>query len=192
MNLRCGQFLTVSDFTGLAGIAVVWSITSLAVHTRTQKRAFIEREMLRLQMAQVAVADGTATEEQSHLVEQERASQELAQKRGEERRLRKENSLWKRSKSWLFGGLSMEDTAALRSPEQEAQKSKADVDGKIGVLEAVKEKVEESRRDGERTAEEVAGVKGGSLDLMAEHAVGALKTNAVDSKSWINGWIKGR
>jgi len=183
--------LTLIAATGLASITLVYSIFSIGIHSRTQKRAFVERELNRLNLAKIAYAEGTATEEQLHLVDMERAGEAMAREREERARIKKENSYWNQGKRWLFGGLSMEDRAALQGQTTKTQIGNAEVPGRISVMEAVSEKIEEARREGERKAEEAVGFTGGPLDAMAENVVDAVKTKAVDQRGWMS-WVRGK
>lgn len=64
-------------------------MVSLVSHNRTQKRAWIEREMDKLEDARAQFLRGQASAEQLHLLEQERAGEVLVQRFEEEKRRRK-------------------------------------------------------------------------------------------------------
>ncbi|KAK5939683.1 hypothetical protein PMZ80_008063 [Knufia obscura] len=85
-----GTTYTLLGFSALATIAAAYGLVSLVSHNRTQKRAWIEREMDRLEGARAAFLKGTADAEQLHLLEQERAGEELKSKWEEEKRRKKE------------------------------------------------------------------------------------------------------
>ncbi|KAI1618911.1 hypothetical protein EDD36DRAFT_45196 [Exophiala viscosa] len=75
-------------FAGVSTVVAAYGTTSLIAHNRRQKRAWIERELDRLDQARAAFLRGDATAEQLHLLEQERAGEEMeaARKRAVERK----------------------------------------------------------------------------------------------------------
>ena len=83
----------------LASLVAAYGLVSLVSHNRTQKRAWIEREMDRLESARAAFLKGTADAEQLHLLEQERAGEELKKKWDRE----KDDKKWFRPLRQLFG-----------------------------------------------------------------------------------------
>lgn len=85
-------------FTGVSTVVAVYGVTSLVAHNRRQKRAWIEREMDRLGQAQQAFLRGEASAEQLHLLEQERAGEEMALKHKREVEQKKSESYWSRLK----------------------------------------------------------------------------------------------
>lgn len=85
-------------FTGVSTVVAVYGVTSLVAHNRRQKRAWIEREMNRLGEAQQAFLRGEASAEQLHLLEQERAGEEMALQHKRQVEQKKSESYWSRFK----------------------------------------------------------------------------------------------
>lgn len=71
---------------------------SLVAYSRRQKRAFVQRELDRLDDARRAFLRGDANAEQLHLLEQERAGQEMELARMREAERKKREGLWGRVK----------------------------------------------------------------------------------------------
>lgn len=97
---------TTYGLLGLAGtsaIVATYGLVSLVRHSRRQKRAFIERELDRLAEAQKAFLRGEADAEQLHLLEQERAGDEMEVQRDKEKARKKEEGIWARVKGKLGG-----------------------------------------------------------------------------------------
>lgn len=82
--------------TGVSTVVAIYGLTGLIAHNRRQKRAWIEREMGRLDDARQAFLRGEANAEQLHLLEQERAGGEMERQRDEEKRRKKEQGMWNR------------------------------------------------------------------------------------------------
>lgn len=80
---------TLLGFSAAATVVAVYGFFSLVGHNRTQKRAWIEREMDRLEAARAAFLRGEADAEQLHLLEQERVGEILQERHEEEKRKRK-------------------------------------------------------------------------------------------------------
>jgi hypothetical protein len=98
---------TTYGLLGLAGISAVlgaYGLFGLVGHNRRQKRAFIDREFDRLHEAQQAFLRGEADAEQLHLLEQERAGEELKLQKEKEKVKAKSEGLWGRTKSWIGMG----------------------------------------------------------------------------------------
>ena len=98
---------TAFGLIGLAGISAVvgtYGVFSLIGHNRRQKRAWIEREMDRLAEAQRAFLRGDANAEQLHLLEQERAGDEMAAKFKSDHDKKKSESLWSKAKGFIGKG----------------------------------------------------------------------------------------
>ena len=91
---------------GVAAIFSIYSLTSLITHNRRQKRAWIDRELERLRAAQTAFLQGLATPEQLHLLEQERAGEEMAAQRSAEKTKKKEQGIWAKVTGFLRSGTS--------------------------------------------------------------------------------------
>jgi hypothetical protein len=96
-------------FAGIASCVAAFSLVSLVTHNRRQKRAWIEREMGRLDDARRAFLSGTATPEQLHLLEQERAGEEIVGKHVAEKKRRKEEGILGRARAFLGGQAAVGD-----------------------------------------------------------------------------------
>lgn len=174
-------------FSGIAALISVYAMTDLVLHHRRQKRAWIDRELQRLQDAQQAFLRGDATPEQLHLLQQERAGDEIVEKAKREKERKKRESWWGKGKALI--GLGPKERL---SPEEEARygrvQSRAEVkvlpgerqleeerwvgdknDGK-SVTEAVRDVIEERRRTGEKEVDHLPGTHGGPLDVQIGRA----------------------
>ncbi|KPI43347.1 uncharacterized protein AB675_6780 [Cyphellophora attinorum] len=100
------RFTTVAllGLTGISAVVAVYGIFSLVTHSRRQKRAFIDAEMDRLRDAQQAFLRGDASAEQLHLLEQERAGEEMAAKWKADKDAQKTRGLWAKAKGMLGVG----------------------------------------------------------------------------------------
>lgn len=112
--------------TGVSAVVAVYGIFSLVTHSRRQKRAFIDAEMDRLRQAQQAFLRGEADAEQLHLLEQERAGEEMATKWKADREAQKTRGLWARAKGVFVGGESAAGSERAMGTEtaEEAQRRK--------------------------------------------------------------------
>lgn len=90
-------------FSFLAAVGAAYGFVSLVNHNRTQKRAWIERELDRLEAARAAFLKGEADAEQLHLLEQERAGEEIRKKYEADKKRRKEEG-WVASVKNMFRG----------------------------------------------------------------------------------------
>ncbi|OAP59978.1 hypothetical protein AYL99_04980 [Fonsecaea erecta] len=106
-------------FSGLAVCVSAYGTISLIAHSRRQKRAWVERELTRLDDARRAFLKGEATAEQLHLLEQERAGQEMEAARVQEAQRKKEEGYWTKLKGFVGGqmakGTMGEETAEEKS-----------------------------------------------------------------------------
>ena len=146
------------------------------MHHRTQRLAFVEHEMKRLHDARVAFVEGTADEDQLHLLEMERAGDRLMEERKERDRVKKERSLWMRFKRTL--GLAPPATVVAQD--------------EAGREEQIVTAVEEADREEKAmtAAEQAIGLRrGGPLDVMADNIVGTVKANTVDQQGWLS-WTR--
>lgn len=184
-------------------------MTDLVLHNRRQKRAWIERELQRLQDAQQAFLRGDPTPEQLHLLQQERAGDEMVEKAKREKERKKRESLWGKGKSLI--GLGPEEEL---SPEDEAKYGRVQSKGEVQVLpaerlleeerwegdksdgksvtEAVKDMVEERRRTGEREIDRMPGKYGGPLDVLAGNVTDVIKTKTGAGKTGWFDWARGK
>lgn len=148
-------------------------MVSLISHNRKQKRAWIERELERLHDAQRAFLAGTATPEQLHLLEQERAGEEMKQKREEELRIKKKNSLYGRAKAALLHTGSRDDAVVKKGTDLEALSRREEGEAPLSIREMAK-----GFRQAEHEAEEVfrsQESRGGELDVLADNATKAVQ-----------------
>ncbi|KAL2429933.1 hypothetical protein ABEF95_013237 [Exophiala dermatitidis] len=88
-------------FAGVSTVVAIYGTTSLIAHNRRQKRAWIERELDRLDEARQAFLKGEANAEQLHLLEQERAGQEMETARKREAERKKSESYWSKIKGMV-------------------------------------------------------------------------------------------
>jgi Cytochrome oxidase c assembly len=99
--------VTTIGLLGLAGVSAVvatYGLFGLVRHSRRQKRAFIEREMDRLYQAQQAFLRGEADAEQLHLLEQERAGDEMDFQRSRDKEKKKSEGIWAKTKGFIGMG----------------------------------------------------------------------------------------
>ena len=120
---RMHRFTTYSllGLTGASAVFAVYGLFSLLGHTRRQKRAWIDREMNRLQEAQQAFLRGDADAEQLHLLEQERAGEEIAARARQEKEKKKSESMWARMKGMIGKGAAVGDMGSETQAEAEAR-----------------------------------------------------------------------
>ena len=154
--------------------------------------------MQRLADARAAFLRGEATPEQLHLLEQERAGEDMAKKAAMEKRRKKEAGMWGRLKEVV--GINSGDMGREKEqPEQSTQGGErlleeGWVDGAATTRAvadggSVMQAVMDSRREGEKQVEARTGIKGGPLDVLAGNVA-----NAVTPKShtdWLS-WVRGR
>jgi hypothetical protein len=178
---------------GIATVISLYGLGSLITHNRRQKRAWIEREMQRLNDAQTAFLRGEATPEQLHLLEQERAGEEMAKKAAEQKRRKKEAGMWGRLKGVV--GVSSGDMGREKEPPGQA------IQGGERLLEegwvddasrassgSIIQAVPDSRREGKQDVVSRPRITGGPLDVLASNVAGVVthKTYS-DWMSWVRG-----
>ncbi|KAJ6078706.1 hypothetical protein N7467_008459 [Penicillium canescens] len=166
-----GMVYTLIAASGVCGVLTVYSMISLTLYNRRQRTLWIERELETLNQAQLAVANGSATEEQQELVKKESIGEIVRQKREED----KAQKPWAKAKRFLFEKLNMEDTGAVPAAASTEQPQGS-------VTEAVQAK----------QAIDAAAVKTGvplpgQLDVMAENAEEAAKAKTKGWTSWLTG-----
>jgi len=207
--------ITTYGLIGLAGISTViavYGVTSLITYNRRQKRAWIDREMEKLQNARQAFLRGNATAEQLHLLEQERAGDEMAANAKRERERKKSEGYWAQLKGLVGKGAAVGEMGREEPAEIEARKVRRGVREKLlddgwiegevrpvavapsgiqGVgLDAKGRPVPANKMErvvrnveGEVTAS-TGGVTGGPLDVVANAAT-------AESRGW-SSWFWGR
>lgn len=107
--------------TGLSAVIGLYSLVSLVTYSRRQKRAFIEKEMDRLHGAQQAFLRGEADAEQLHLLEQERAGEEMAVKAKAEKTKKASEGVWARMKGMVGRGAAAGEMGTETQAEAEAR-----------------------------------------------------------------------
>lgn len=118
-NLHRVTTYALIAFTGVSTVVAVYGVTSLVAHNRRQKRAWIEREMNRLGEAQAAFLRGEATAEQLHLLEQERAGEEMALQHKRAVEAKKAESYWTRFKG-VIGATAAKGEMGSETEQQRA------------------------------------------------------------------------
>ena len=111
---------TTYGLFGLAGLSAavaMYGLVGLVSHSRRQKRAWIEREMGRLDAAQQAFLRGEADAEQLHLLEQERAGEEMVDQRKREKEKKKTEGIWSKVKAFAGTGAAVGDMGAETAEE---------------------------------------------------------------------------
>ena len=152
--------------------------------------------MQRLTDAQTAFLRGEATPEQLHLLEQERAGEEMAKKSAEEKRRKKEAGMWGRLKE-IVGVSSGDMGREKESPGQGKQEGNRRLqegwinDGSSTVNTAasgrITQTVQDSRREGEQDVGARTGVTGGPLDVLASNVAGAVTQKT--PRDWLS-WVR--
>ncbi len=146
--------LTRNSYLGIATIISLYAVTDLVLHNRRQKRAWIDRELQRLQDARQAFLHGDPTPEQLHLLEQERAGDEMVERAKAAKERKKRESWWGRGGAMVAGLIrgSDDEGAAGAAQEQEDEgrygrvRSPAKAaDGKVEVLPGERLLEEENR-----------------------------------------------
>jgi hypothetical protein len=160
----------------------VFSLSDMVIYNRNKRKVWLaemqEKRARDIVVAQKAYREGSASNEQMLLLNQERAA--------EESRLEKERNggIFKRMKTYVFSGLSKEESRGGKLAELQKQKESELIQGAdadLGVLKAV-----QTQRQGGMVQEKP--VIGGPLDQSVEQATQAAKAA---SKSWTS-WITGR
>jgi hypothetical protein len=203
--------LTTNIHPGIATVIALYAMTDLILHNRRQKRAWIDRELQKLYDAQQAFVRGDPTPEQLHLLQQERAGDEMVEKIKREKERKKRESWWRRGKAAIGLGPKAagegegDDEARYGKVESRAEGPEVVLgkrlleeerwvgdkkDGK-SVLEAVKNMVDNRRRTGEKELERIHGTQGGPLDVLAGNVTSAVKVQTSGRSSWFD-WGRGK
>lgn len=171
------------------------------MHNRRKRNEWIQQKQIEgardLAMAIQAARQGVATEDQILLINRERNARQAE--------IDKKNrpGMFKRASNWLFSDLSKEEQKGGRLGAATAAAATTGTTGTIGqktefaaeearqearhVLQAVEDKVDQHRRQGEKVPEMLAPA-GGPLDRQAQVAA---HNAAETTKSWTS-WIMGR
>ncbi|KAM3421441.1 hypothetical protein BST61_g1835 [Cercospora zeina] len=194
--------LSLIGLTILSGAVATAGVTDMILHNRRKRKEWLAQKQIEhareLAIATQAASQGAATEDQILLINRERNARQAE--------LDKQNrpGMFKRASNWLFQDLSKEEqkggrlgassasaAAAAAAVETIAQKTETAADEAKEqarhVLQAVEDKVDQHRRQGEKVPEMLVPA-GGPLDRQAQVAV----DNASQSgKGWVN-WLTGR
>lgn len=200
---------------GLSTAVTVYGGFSLVAHTRREKRAFVERELDRLDEARRAFLRGDASAEQLHLLEQERAGQEMEAARMVAAERKKSESYWSRVKGMVGAQAAkgeMGEESAAEKEQREArlarrQKSSSAADSWVeGEIQPVAVPVAPSGIAGvgldskgrpvpvdrvEYVSQKSKDERptGGPLDVLADNAATKV-TSSTEGRSWM-GWLRG-
>ena len=158
---------TLIGFTGIAGCVALYGLTSLITHNRRQKRAWIEREMQRLHDAQTAFLAGNADPEQLHLLEQERAGDEMVMRAMTEKTRRKEEGILGRVKAFVgrqtsTGEMGQEEVKVVEESVKPVRHGGERILEEEWIEGDVRPNAQFSRNESERAV--ASGVQGVGLD----------------------------
>jgi hypothetical protein len=138
---------------------------------------------------------GEATPDQLHLLEQERAGEEMAKKAATEKRRKKEAGMWGRLKEVVgisSGDMGREKEQSTQGGERLLEEGWVDdaattraVAGGGNVMQAVMD----SRKEGEKQVEAQTGIRGGPLDVLAGNVASAVTPKS--HTDWLS-WVRGR
>ena len=174
--------------TVISGVVATAGITDMLLHNRRRRNEWLAEKKAQtardLVIAKQAVVVGAATEDQMLLINQERAAEEAA--------FAKKNrpGIFKKTTSWLYGGLSEEEKKGGRlgaiTTASSPDSNLLGQEGEVVPL-AAAESMDKSRRQ-HAEVEETFRTAGGPLDKRALLAVEAASDTA---KSWTS-WLTGR
>ena len=151
--------------------------------------------MQRLRDAQTAFVRGTATAEQLHLLEQERAGEELSSMAAETKRRKKEAGVWTRVKALVgssAGSLGREGGRSGGGLDGEGERLLVVEEGWVPGEVAVRQSM---TMDPASSSDEVVvprrAIAGGPLDVYAGNIAGALSSSSSKrDSSWMS-WMRG-
>ncbi|EMC92703.1 hypothetical protein BAUCODRAFT_114540 [Baudoinia panamericana UAMH 10762] len=177
--------------TSLIGLTVVSAcvaaagITDMLLHNRRRRNEWLAEKQAEsardLAMAIEAQKAGRASEDQTLLINRERAAMEAAEAK------RNQPGILKRTTGWLFSGAEKEEQKGGRlGAGAGALSANSGQRHDRSVLQAVQETVDSHRRQAERI-EEVARPLGGPLDQQAQLTIDSLSS----SKTWMS-WTSRR
>lgn len=193
--------LSLIAFSILSGAVATAGITDMLMHNRRKRKEWLQQKQIEgareLAIATQAASQGVATEDQILLINRERNARQAE--------IDKKNrpGMFKRASNWLFSDLSKEEQKGGRLGAATAAAATTSTTGTIGqktefaaeearqearhVLQAVEDKVDQHRRQGEKVPEMLAPA-GGPLDRQAQVAA---HNAAETTKSWTS-WLMGR
>ncbi|TKA37937.1 hypothetical protein B0A54_10539 [Friedmanniomyces endolithicus] len=185
--------LGLIGLTVVVGCVATAGITDMLLHNRRRRGEWLAEQQARLARAtgeaRGAMERGTATEEQVLLVNRQRAAEEAAEERA------RRPGVVKRVKGWLFSDLSGEEVKGGRlgvfgagAGERGAgEVVGSEVEGQKhdrSVLQAVEERLDANRRQGEKV-EEVMRPFGGPLDQQAQLYVNTASGSSRSLMDWV-------
>lgn len=186
--------VSLIGLTVVSGAVATAGITDMLMHNRRRRNEWLAEQQIKsareLSEAKQALAGGVATDDQVLLINRERAADAAAEAQ------KNRPGMFKRATNWLFSGLSQEEqkggrlgtTAAATGPGATMAHVKDETAGQQhdrSVLQAVEDKIEPHRRQGEKV-QELLNPVGGPLDRQAQQTTDAVSDS---SKGWFN-WLR--
>lgn len=181
---------------GIASVVAIYAMIDLIRHNRRQKRAWIDRELQRLHDAKVAFVQDTATEEQLHLLQQERAGDEMVEKAKREKERRKRESWWGRGKALVGLGWKGDDKNLSTTQAEEVEVSPEErflnegrwlVGAEKSITQTLRGLWESNRRRaGEEKMDHMPGQHGGPLDVSAKNVTETVKGKTATRSGWLD------
>ena len=117
---------------GVSTVLAVYASISLFAYHRRQKSAWIDRELQRLQEAREAFVRGEATAEQLHILQQERAGDEMDEQAAREKERKRRESWWRKGLAAVGWENAMDAEggarAAIRADDKESEPKGKDPD----------------------------------------------------------------
>lgn len=185
---------TVANWCAIAvsGIFATFAIGDMLIHNRRKRNEWLVEQQRKTaidvaEARRLESAGMELDEDQILLLNRERAAAESEAAR------KAKKGVFTKAKESLFGGLSEEEErggkigAAARAAQDQVQDSLPGHSQGLGIVQAVEDKIDSHRRQGE-LVEEVVHPFGGPLDRQAAASTEALSTQ---SKRW-TGWLTGR
>lgn len=178
--------LSLIGLTVVSGAVATAGITDMLMHNRRRRNEWLAEKQAEsardLAIAKQAAATGTATEDQMLLINRERAAEAAAEEK------RNRPGMFKRASNWLFSGLQKEEQkgGTLSNEDKIASSGEALKEQGQSVLQAVEDKVESRRRQGEMVPELITP-SGGPLDRQAQVVVDDVSKATRSWTSWITG-----
>lgn len=147
---------------GMSALVAAYSLFSLVGHNRRQKRAWLDRELDRLEQAQQAFLRGEADAEQLHLLEQERAGEEMKEQKQKAKEKAKSEGMWSQMKGLLGRGAAAGELGEETAEEARVREMRSR--GGKNVLEDGLREVAQPVLELKRVAVQESGIKGVGLD----------------------------
>lgn len=185
--------LSLVGFTVVAAVVATAGITDMMLHNRRRRKEWFAEKQAEsareFAIAKQAEARGAATEDQMLLINRARAAMEAEEAK------KNRPGLFKRAGTWL--GLAEEEKKGGRFSQNAASVTEFVADSVQegatsiaqegrGVLHAVEQKMDESRRHAENL-HQTANPAGGPLDRQAQSAVDSVKSRTPNWTGWFGG-----